>query len=58
MKDFFGKQVKEYVVGDEVRTNKTVLGKLSDLKQGTDGWWFLEGSSLSSARVLSYMKAK
>ncbi|WP_022764111.1 hypothetical protein [Butyrivibrio sp. XPD2006] len=43
------------VVGDEVRTNKTVLGKLSDLKQGTDGWWFLEGSSLSSARVLSYM---
>ena len=41
-------------VGDEVRTNNTVLGNLESFEQGKDGWWFLEGKDLNSAKVLVY----
>lgn len=41
-------------IGDEVRTNNTILGNLESFEQGADGWWFLEGSDISSARVLTY----
>ena len=40
-------------VGDEERSNNTSLGALSTpLAQGQDGWWFLEGKSIDSARCL------
>ena len=42
------------VVGDDERTNNTVLGNLESLEQGSDGWWFLEGDSPLDARVLTY----
>lgn len=42
-------------VGSEKRSNNTVLGTIDSMKQGTDGWWFLEGKDLSSAKVLHYM---
>ncbi len=42
------------VVGDEERSNNTVLGAIESMKQGTDGWWFLEGNDPLYARVLTY----
>ena len=44
-------------VGDEVRTNNTVLGAISSMAQGTDGWWFLEGKTPADAKVLTYLNA-
>ena len=35
--------------------NNTSLRDLSSVKQGTDGWFFLEGRSLSDAKVLTKM---
>ncbi len=45
------------VVGDEERTNNTVLGALTSMAQGTDGWWFLEGKTPADAKVLTYLNA-
>ncbi len=46
----------QVVVGDEVRSNNTSLGALeTPLAQGKDGWWFLEGQGLGSARCLKKM---
>ena len=42
-------------VGDIERSNTTVLGAISSMEQGTDGWWFLEGTTPSDAKVLHYM---
>ncbi len=42
-------------VGDKKRTNNTVLGAIDSIEQGTDGWWFLDGTSLKDAKVLHYM---
>ena len=33
--------------------NLTVLNDLSSMQQGTDGWWFLEGTEPSNAKVLT-----
>ena len=32
--------------------NETVLGSISSIDQGTDGWWFLEGTKLSDVKLL------
>ena len=40
--------------GDDNNTN---LEALPSLKQGTDGWWFLEGTTLSNAKLLTKMNA-
>ncbi|WP_026520470.1 hypothetical protein [Butyrivibrio sp. FCS006] len=53
--DIADSEAKKVVVGDEVRSNRTALGKLENFEQGSDGWWFLEGTDLRNARVLSYM---
>ncbi|MBE5920713.1 MAG: hypothetical protein E7272_12850 [Pseudobutyrivibrio ruminis] len=45
------------VVGDEQRTNNTVLGALTSMAQGTDGWWFLDGKTPADAKVLTYLNA-
>ena len=45
------------VVGDEERTNNTVLGALTSMAQGTDGWWFLDGKTPADAKVLTYLNA-
>ncbi|MBR6378188.1 MAG: FIVAR domain-containing protein, partial [Oscillospiraceae bacterium] len=37
--------------------NNTSLGELSSVKQGTDGWWFLEGRSPADAKVLTKLTA-
>ena len=46
------------VVGDEERTNNTVLGALTSMEQGTDGWWFLDGKTPADAKVLTYLNAE
>ncbi len=33
--------------------NNTVLGNIASVDQGTDGWWFLEGTSLGNAKLLT-----
>ncbi len=33
--------------------NNTVLGNISSIDQGTDGWWFVEGTNLSNVRLLT-----
>ncbi|MGX8686279.1 MAG: hypothetical protein ACSW8K_00565, partial [bacterium] len=33
--------------------NNTVLNKISSIDQGTDGWYFLEGTSLNNAKLLT-----
>ncbi len=33
--------------------NSTILNDLSSMTQGTDGWWFLEGTEPSNAKVLT-----
>ncbi len=40
--------------GDDNNTN---LGALASLKQGEDGWWFLEGTTLANAKLLTAMNA-
>ena len=40
-------------VGPGNNDNETSLADLTSLEQGTDGWWFLEGNSLSDAKVLT-----
>ena len=35
--------------------NNTVLGNISSMEQGTDGWWFLEGTALANVRLLTKM---
>ena len=40
--------------GDDNNSN---LGALPSIQQGTDGWWFLEGTSLSNAKPLTRMNA-
>ncbi len=35
--------------------NETVLNDLSSIAQGTDGWYFMEGTSLSNAKPLTKM---
>lgn len=52
--DIADSNVKKVCLGDEVRTNNTVLGNLDKIEQGHDGWWFLEGNDLETARVLTY----
>ena len=42
------------VPGDD---NETTLGDLNSIKQGTDGWWFLEGTAPSNAKLLTKMNA-
>ena len=37
--------------------NNSSLAGLSSLEQGTDGWWFLEGSSPADAKLLTKMNA-
>ena len=41
-------------VGEAERKNNTTLGNLETFEQGQDGWWFLEGKDVNSARVLVY----
>ena len=40
----------DYQPGDD---NNTELSKISSVDQGTDGWYFLEGTSLGNARLLT-----
>ena len=40
----------DYQPGDD---NNTELGSISSIDQGTDGWYFLEGTSLSNAKLLT-----
>ena len=40
--------------GDDNNSN---LGALASLKQGEDGWWFLEGTTLANAKLLTAMNA-
>ncbi len=40
----------DYQPGDD---NNTVLSRISSVDQGTDGWYFLEGTSLGNARLLT-----
>ena len=51
--DIADSDVLRVSVGDEERSNNTSLGALTTpLAQGQDGWWFLEGKSIDSARCL------
>ena len=44
-------------IGEELRSNNTCLSAITSMKQGTDGWWFLEGTNPSDAKVLTYMNS-
>ena len=37
--------------------NETVLGSIANVEQGTDGWYFMEGTSLSDAKPLTNLSA-
>ncbi|MDO4416058.1 MAG: hypothetical protein Q4C20_13365, partial [Erysipelotrichaceae bacterium] len=37
--------------------NRTTLASLSSIAQGTDGWYFMEGTSLANAKPLTQMNA-
>ncbi|SHJ00217.1 hypothetical protein [Pseudobutyrivibrio xylanivorans] len=51
--DIADSEMLRVTVGDEERSNNTSLGALTTpLAQGQDGWWFLEGKSIDSARCL------
>lgn len=43
------------VPGDETRENRTTLGAIPDMDQGTDGWWFSEGTTVADSKVLRRM---
>ncbi|MBQ7148682.1 MAG: hypothetical protein IJR96_08015 [Pseudobutyrivibrio sp.] len=42
-------------VGETERKNTTSLGGLNSIKQGTDGWWFMEGTTVADAKPLNKM---